>query len=181
MLHDRHTLYSMHLNAFIWLPLLDIKGIAFAASPQIHDLPCVLLSADPDDCCDSLGTFPLFPSSHIFVFVLLLQYVWERLLPGFKHKNFRSREGICFCLSATLSTWVASPSHVTNFLGKMWRFSQILIRLHLFKNILLVISKHVIQSAVLDLHQWQTGVLFPPFMTHFLSFWKKHAFSVSQD
>uniref|UniRef100_A0A8C6VWB9 Cytoplasmic linker associated protein 2 n=1 Tax=Nothobranchius furzeri TaxID=105023 RepID=A0A8C6VWB9_NOTFU len=29
-------------------------------------------------------------------------YVWERLLPGFKHKNFRSREGICLCLSATL-------------------------------------------------------------------------------
>ncbi|XP_023815882.1 CLIP-associating protein 2 isoform X22 [Oryzias latipes] len=34
-------------------------------------------------------------------------YVWERLLPGFKHKNFRSREGICFCLSATLSTYGA--------------------------------------------------------------------------
>ncbi|XP_060948752.1 CLIP-associating protein 2 [Limanda limanda] len=31
-------------------------------------------------------------------------YVWERLLPGFKHKNFRSREGVCFCLSATLNT-----------------------------------------------------------------------------
>ncbi|XP_072227173.1 CLIP-associating protein 2 isoform X1 [Leuresthes tenuis] len=31
-------------------------------------------------------------------------YIWERLLPGFKHKNFRSREGICLCLSATLST-----------------------------------------------------------------------------
>uniref|UniRef100_A0A3P9MLE1 Cytoplasmic linker associated protein 2 n=1 Tax=Oryzias latipes TaxID=8090 RepID=A0A3P9MLE1_ORYLA len=34
-------------------------------------------------------------------------YIWERLLPGFKHKNFRSREGICFCLSATLSTYGA--------------------------------------------------------------------------
>ncbi|XP_059206486.1 CLIP-associating protein 2 isoform X2 [Centropristis striata] len=34
-------------------------------------------------------------------------YVWERLLPGFKHKNFRSREGICLCLSATLSTYGA--------------------------------------------------------------------------
>ncbi|XP_062265356.1 CLIP-associating protein 2 isoform X1 [Platichthys flesus] len=31
-------------------------------------------------------------------------YVWERLLPGFKHKNFRSREGVCLCLSATLNT-----------------------------------------------------------------------------
>ncbi|XP_061598523.1 CLIP-associating protein 2 isoform X3 [Cololabis saira] len=34
-------------------------------------------------------------------------YVWERLLPGFKHKNFRSREGICLCLSATLGTYGA--------------------------------------------------------------------------
>ncbi|XP_026205335.1 CLIP-associating protein 2 isoform X20 [Anabas testudineus] len=36
-------------------------------------------------------------------------YVWERLLPGFKHKNFRCREGICLCLSATLSTFGAQP------------------------------------------------------------------------
>ncbi|XP_034561331.1 CLIP-associating protein 2 isoform X18 [Notolabrus celidotus] len=36
-------------------------------------------------------------------------YVWERLLPGFKHKNFRSREGICLCLSATLSMFGAQP------------------------------------------------------------------------
>ncbi|XP_037650420.1 CLIP-associating protein 2 isoform X31 [Sebastes umbrosus] len=36
-------------------------------------------------------------------------YVWERLLTGFKHKNFRSREGICLCLSATLSTYGAQP------------------------------------------------------------------------
>ncbi|XP_068584765.1 CLIP-associating protein 2 isoform X14 [Cebidichthys violaceus] len=36
-------------------------------------------------------------------------YVWERLLPGFKHKNFRSREGICLCLSATLSMYGAQP------------------------------------------------------------------------
>uniref|UniRef100_H2UDN5 Cytoplasmic linker associated protein 2 n=1 Tax=Takifugu rubripes TaxID=31033 RepID=H2UDN5_TAKRU len=36
-------------------------------------------------------------------------YIWERLLPGFKHKNFRSREGICLCLIATLSTYGAQP------------------------------------------------------------------------
>ncbi|XP_027891758.1 CLIP-associating protein 2 isoform X8 [Xiphophorus couchianus] len=35
--------------------------------------------------------------------------VWERLTPGFKHKNFRSREGICLCLSATLGTYGAQP------------------------------------------------------------------------
>ncbi|KAL7381407.1 hypothetical protein ABVT39_005163 [Epinephelus coioides] len=36
-------------------------------------------------------------------------YVWERLLPGLKHKNFRSREGICLCLSATLASYGAQP------------------------------------------------------------------------
>ncbi|KAF3833840.1 hypothetical protein F7725_025044 [Dissostichus mawsoni] len=36
-------------------------------------------------------------------------FIWERLLPGFKHKNFRSREGICLCLIATLSTYGAQP------------------------------------------------------------------------
>ncbi|KAM3858462.1 CLIP-associating protein 2 [Diretmus argenteus] len=36
-------------------------------------------------------------------------YVWERLILGFKHKNFRSREAVCFCLSATLSTFGAQP------------------------------------------------------------------------
>ncbi|XP_032436612.1 CLIP-associating protein 2 isoform X14 [Xiphophorus hellerii] len=35
--------------------------------------------------------------------------VWERLTPGFKHKNVRSREGICLCLSATLGTYGAQP------------------------------------------------------------------------
>ncbi|XP_014910487.1 CLIP-associating protein 2 isoform X8 [Poecilia latipinna] len=35
--------------------------------------------------------------------------VWERLTPSFKHKNFRSREGICLCLSATLGTYGAQP------------------------------------------------------------------------
>ncbi|XP_045565355.1 CLIP-associating protein 2 isoform X26 [Salmo salar] len=36
-------------------------------------------------------------------------YVWERLLPGFKHKNFRSREGVCLVLCATLNTYGAQP------------------------------------------------------------------------
>uniref|UniRef100_A0A2K5D547 Cytoplasmic linker associated protein 1 n=1 Tax=Aotus nancymaae TaxID=37293 RepID=A0A2K5D547_AOTNA len=31
------------------------------------------------------------------------QYVWDRMLGGFKHKNFRTREGICLCLVATLN------------------------------------------------------------------------------
>nr|XP_023659613.1 CLIP-associating protein 2 isoform X9 [Paramormyrops kingsleyae] len=38
-----------------------------------------------------------------------VMYIWERLLPGFKHKNFRSREGVCLCLSATLNTHGAQP------------------------------------------------------------------------
>ncbi|XP_034150549.1 CLIP-associating protein 2 isoform X34 [Esox lucius] len=36
-------------------------------------------------------------------------YVWERLLPGFKHKNFRSREGVCMVLCATLNAYGAQP------------------------------------------------------------------------
>ncbi|XP_062869628.1 CLIP-associating protein 2 isoform X5 [Trichomycterus rosablanca] len=36
-------------------------------------------------------------------------YVWERLFPGFKHKNFRSREGLCLCLVATLNAYGAQP------------------------------------------------------------------------
>ncbi|KAM6974735.1 CLIP-associating protein 2 isoform 21-T21 [Tautogolabrus adspersus] len=36
-------------------------------------------------------------------------YVWEKLLPGFKHKNFRCREGICLCLSAALGMYGAQP------------------------------------------------------------------------
>ncbi|XP_031442080.1 CLIP-associating protein 2 isoform X15 [Clupea harengus] len=36
-------------------------------------------------------------------------FVWERLFTGFKHKNFRSREGVCFCLVATLNTFGAKP------------------------------------------------------------------------
>ncbi|KAB0380946.1 hypothetical protein FD755_008730, partial [Muntiacus reevesi] len=31
------------------------------------------------------------------------QYVWDRMLGGFKHKNFRTREGTCLCLVATLN------------------------------------------------------------------------------
>ncbi|XP_061096848.1 CLIP-associating protein 2-like isoform X12 [Conger conger] len=38
-----------------------------------------------------------------------VMYVWERLIPGFKHKNFRSREGVCLCLTATLNTYGPQP------------------------------------------------------------------------
>ncbi|XP_027691596.1 CLIP-associating protein 2 isoform X7 [Vombatus ursinus] len=34
-------------------------------------------------------------------------YVWELLTVGFKHKNYRSREGVCLCLIATLNTYGA--------------------------------------------------------------------------
>ncbi|XP_021094421.1 CLIP-associating protein 2 isoform X8 [Heterocephalus glaber] len=30
-------------------------------------------------------------------------YIWEQLASGFKHKNFRSREGVCLCLIETLN------------------------------------------------------------------------------
>ncbi|XP_059674336.1 CLIP-associating protein 2 isoform X6 [Gavia stellata] len=36
-------------------------------------------------------------------------YIWERLAVGFKHKNYRSREGVCLCLTATLNIYGAQP------------------------------------------------------------------------
>ncbi|XP_051879787.1 CLIP-associating protein 2 isoform X11 [Pristis pectinata] len=52
------------------------------------------------------------------------QYVWERLTSGFKHKNFRTREGVCLCLITTLNTYGAQPltlskivPHICNLLG----------------------------------------------------------------
>ncbi|XP_075465974.1 CLIP-associating protein 1 isoform X19 [Ascaphus truei] len=52
------------------------------------------------------------------------QYVWDRMLGGFKHKNFRTREGVCFCLIATLKAYGANSltlskivPHICNLLG----------------------------------------------------------------
>nr|XP_004659804.2 CLIP-associating protein 1 isoform X39 [Jaculus jaculus] len=52
------------------------------------------------------------------------QYVWDRMLGGFKHKNFRTREGICLCLIATLNVSGAQTltlskivPHICNLLG----------------------------------------------------------------
>nr|XP_039317760.1 CLIP-associating protein 2 isoform X6 [Saimiri boliviensis boliviensis] len=36
-------------------------------------------------------------------------YIWEQLSSGFKHKNFRSREGVCLCLIETLNIFGAQP------------------------------------------------------------------------
>ncbi|NXM96504.1 CLAP2 protein, partial [Sylvia borin] len=36
-------------------------------------------------------------------------YIWERLAVGFKHKNYRSREGVCLCLVTTLNIYGAQP------------------------------------------------------------------------
>lgn len=35
--------------------------------------------------------------------LLCFQFVWERMTGGFKHKNSRSREGLCLCLVSTLN------------------------------------------------------------------------------
>nr|DBA19582.1 TPA: hypothetical protein GDO54_015388 [Pyxicephalus adspersus] len=52
------------------------------------------------------------------------QYVWDRMLGGFKHKNFRTREGVCVCLIATLNMYGANNltlskivPHICNLLG----------------------------------------------------------------
>lgn len=35
--------------------------------------------------------------------------IWEQLASGFKHKNFRSREGVCLCLIETLNIFGTQP------------------------------------------------------------------------
>ncbi|XP_040978267.1 CLIP-associating protein 2 isoform X12 [Aquila chrysaetos chrysaetos] len=42
-------------------------------------------------------------------FLGISPYIWERLAVGFKHKNYRSREGVCLCLIATLNIYGAQP------------------------------------------------------------------------
>ncbi|XP_029379559.1 CLIP-associating protein 1-A-like isoform X2 [Echeneis naucrates] len=52
------------------------------------------------------------------------QFVWERMMGGFKHKNNRTREGICLCLIATLNVFGSQSltlskivPHICNLLG----------------------------------------------------------------
>ncbi|XP_059826297.1 CLIP-associating protein 1a [Hypanus sabinus] len=83
------------------------------------------------------------------------QYVWERMLGGFKHKNFRTREGICLCLISTLNTYGAHSltlskivPHICNLLGdpnSQVRDAAI--------NSLVEIYKHVGERVRADLHK----------------------------
>ncbi|KAJ8003578.1 hypothetical protein DPEC_G00149800 [Dallia pectoralis] len=52
------------------------------------------------------------------------QYVWDRMLGGFKHKNNRTRESVCLCLISTLNVYGAQGltlskivPHICNLLG----------------------------------------------------------------
>uniref|UniRef100_A0A8C8H0A6 TOG domain-containing protein n=1 Tax=Oncorhynchus tshawytscha TaxID=74940 RepID=A0A8C8H0A6_ONCTS len=52
------------------------------------------------------------------------QYVWDRMLGGFKHKNNRTRESVCICLIATLNVYGAQGltlskivPHICHLLG----------------------------------------------------------------
>ncbi|KAL8165565.1 UNVERIFIED_CONTAM: CLIP-associating protein 1 [Gekko kuhli] len=54
----------------------------------------------------------------------LPMYIWDRLAAGFKHKNYRSREGVCLCLIATLNNYGAQSlvlsklvPHLCNLFG----------------------------------------------------------------
>ncbi|XP_078259468.1 CLIP-associating protein 1a [Rhinoraja longicauda] len=83
------------------------------------------------------------------------QYVWERMLGGFKHKNFRTREGICLCLISTLNAYGAHSltlskivPHICNLLGdpnSQVRDAAI--------NSLVEIYKHVGERVRADLHK----------------------------
>ncbi|XP_038588332.1 CLIP-associating protein 1-like isoform X10 [Micropterus salmoides] len=52
------------------------------------------------------------------------QYVWERIIGGFKHKNNRTREALCLCLISTLNVFGSQSltlskivPHICNLLG----------------------------------------------------------------
>ncbi|XP_075950965.1 CLIP-associating protein 1-B-like isoform X7 [Anarhichas minor] len=52
------------------------------------------------------------------------QFVWERMTGGFKHKNNRTREGLCLCLISTLNVFGSQSltlskivPHICNLLG----------------------------------------------------------------
>uniref|UniRef100_A0A8C6MHR9 Cytoplasmic linker associated protein 1 n=1 Tax=Nothobranchius furzeri TaxID=105023 RepID=A0A8C6MHR9_NOTFU len=52
------------------------------------------------------------------------QFVWERMMGGFKHKNNRTREGLCMCLVSTLNVFGSQSltlskivPHICNLLG----------------------------------------------------------------
>uniref|UniRef100_A0A8C0FBR7 Cytoplasmic linker associated protein 1 n=1 Tax=Bubo bubo TaxID=30461 RepID=A0A8C0FBR7_BUBBB len=89
------------------------------------------------------------------------QYVWDRMLGGFKHKNFRTREGICLCLIATLNASGAQSltlskivPHICNLLGdpnSQVRDAAI--------NSLVEIYRHVGERVRADLNLW-LNVLF---------------------
>uniref|UniRef100_A0A674KFC2 TOG domain-containing protein n=1 Tax=Terrapene triunguis TaxID=2587831 RepID=A0A674KFC2_9SAUR len=53
---------------------------------------------------DVLGAFVDRLSGHFKSYC-----IWDRLAVGFKHKNYRSREGVCLCLVATLNIYGAQP------------------------------------------------------------------------
>lgn len=104
-----------------------------------------------------LFSFIFLPLTYLAAssFFSLIKYVWERLIPGFKHKNFRSREGVCLCLSTTLSTWVISPLKLS-LQGKMHKATVYLWSLlGLFYNYLVDETRG-------------TALFVQPFLTHFV-------------
>ncbi|KAG7232037.1 hypothetical protein INR49_009945 [Caranx melampygus] len=63
------------------------------------------------------------------------QYVWERMMGGFKHKNNRTREGLCLCLVSTLNVFGSQSltlskivPHICHLLGDPT--SQVQVQLH---------------------------------------------------
>uniref|UniRef100_G1NH31 Cytoplasmic linker associated protein 2 n=1 Tax=Meleagris gallopavo TaxID=9103 RepID=G1NH31_MELGA len=72
---------------FILLPLIDRMG---DAKDQVREQAQNLILKLMDEAAPPM-------------------YIWERLAVGFKHKNYRSREGVCLCLIATLNIYGAQP------------------------------------------------------------------------
>ncbi|XP_072323365.1 CLIP-associating protein 2 isoform X9 [Scyliorhinus torazame] len=83
------------------------------------------------------------------------QYVWERLTSGFKHKNFRTREGVCLCLITTLNIYGPQPltlskivPHICNLFGDP--NSQVR---DTAMNAMVEIYRHVGEKVRADLHK----------------------------
>lgn len=115
-LYTQHTLTSPQIVTSSVLHNLLKPPMSHLAKPLLCSLILTLSFSHP---------LPHPPLSSLSLSFSFIQYIWERLLPAFKHKNFRSREGICLCLSATLSTWVASLSSSVSLPG--WNVEEYIV------------------------------------------------------
>lgn len=76
---------------------LLLKIMDQAANPQVHNSTHIYTQQT------HTHTYNTHIISAFLCEFLAFQYVWERMMGGFKHKNNRTREGLCLCLISTLN------------------------------------------------------------------------------